>query len=322
MEIKKISVIIPVYNLSEYIDECIQSVINQSYTNIEIIVVDDGSTDDSVKKISGYLNSYKNIKLIEKDNGGVSSARNCGLDNASGDYIAFVDGDDWLDRKYFEEMMNRIEQNDASICTNNMYIRDENKVLVCNIDELNLNFEKALKYLLTYRLPTSVWSSIYKKEVLKDIRFNLDIHHLEDLEFQFRAIANASRITVLNKALYNYRSREGSANSQKLNSKILSCLLIPNTILKFVKKNKILSKKYYFVTLGRVSSTIAFFLSKTKKTDRVIKKKVIKYSRKSLLPSIFSNIPLKKKILLLSISISFNLYYKLNTINQKGSRKA
>ena len=103
-----ISVIVPVYNVEKYLNKCIDSIINQTYKNLEIILVDDGSQDSSGKICDEYTKKDNRIKVIHKENGGVSSARNIGLNNATGEWIAFIDADDWVDEEYLQTLFNRI----------------------------------------------------------------------------------------------------------------------------------------------------------------------------------------------------------------------
>ena len=118
MEMEKqplISVIVPVYNVENYLPRCLDSIINQTYTNLEILLVDDGATDNSGKLCDEYAQKDNRIRVFHKENGGVSSARNMGLDNATGEYIAFVDSDDYIDKCMYEIMLNSSVQNNADI---------------------------------------------------------------------------------------------------------------------------------------------------------------------------------------------------------------
>ena len=112
---KLISIIVPVYNVEKYVAECIESIIKQTYQNLEILLIDDGSTDNSGKICDKYAEKDKRIKIIHKENGGVSSARNLGLDLAQGEYIAFIDSDDFVSNKYIESLYSAIEHKDAEI---------------------------------------------------------------------------------------------------------------------------------------------------------------------------------------------------------------
>ena len=110
-----LSVIVPVYNVNNYLERCINSILEQNYQNMEIILVDDGSTDGSSIICDNYSKRYENIKVIHKQNGGLSSARNTGIDNCSGRYISFIDSDDWIDKEMFSEMIAQLEADNSDI---------------------------------------------------------------------------------------------------------------------------------------------------------------------------------------------------------------
>ena len=124
-----ISIIVAIYNVDQYLEQCIDSIINQSYKNLEIILVNDGSTDNSKNICDYYSEIDKRIKVVHKKNGGVSSARNTGIDIATGDYIAFVDSDDYLELNMYETMINNLEQNqcDMGVCGYSIFYNDSTK---------------------------------------------------------------------------------------------------------------------------------------------------------------------------------------------------
>lgn len=208
-----ISIIIPVFNTRQYLKECIESVINQTYTNLEIITIDDGSTDGSGEILDEYRKSDPRIKVIHKKNAGVSAARNTGLSLASGDYIGFVDSDDYCVQDMFEQLVDTAmtESADAVICA---FIGDKK-----NIDNLSMSFssreaiiEMNKGALFMGHLP----NKLLKKELLSDIKFNEDISILEDLLFLNYALLQAEKVVYINKELYYYRENMESAlrNSQ------------------------------------------------------------------------------------------------------------
>ena len=132
---KKISVIVPIYNSEDYIDRCVRSIVEQSYKNIEIILVDDGSTDNSSMMCDEWAKNDKRVKVIHKENGGVSSARNEGLKIAKGDYISFVDSDDYIDKKMIEKMLNQMEKGNTDLVICNY---EPNHDFVDNMDGITL----------------------------------------------------------------------------------------------------------------------------------------------------------------------------------------
>lgn len=167
-----VSIIVPVYKVEKYLNRCINSIINQSYRNLEIILVDDGSPDNCGKVCDEYAEQDKRIKVIHKCNGGLSSARNAGLDIANGDYIYFVDSDDYIDAKLVEDNLNlAIEHNADMVCFNYFEVRNN-----YNINELRpcvSDFEtnKIIDLFYSRDINPSVWSKFYKKYIWDNLRF-------------------------------------------------------------------------------------------------------------------------------------------------------
>ena len=177
----KISVIIPVYKVEPYLDKCIQSVVNQSYKNLEIILVDDGSPDNCPLMCDEWAKRDSRIKVIHKKNGGLSSARNAGLDIAEGDYIAFVDSDDWLDLSMYNDMMNIIENYDVDFVAGkiNCYIEKENiyksfmeyhDCYIIKTDQI-LKKEQYQKMILSKQIESASWNKLYKRPLIDKLRF-------------------------------------------------------------------------------------------------------------------------------------------------------
>ena len=137
----KVSVIVPVYNVEKYIDKCLESLVNQTLKDIEIIIVNDGSTDNSIKIVEEYKEKYKNkIIYLEKENGGLSDARNYGIQYAKGEYIAFLDSDDYVDRKMYEKLYNKAIENNSDIVECDFYWKYTNKLILDTRNEYkNIN---------------------------------------------------------------------------------------------------------------------------------------------------------------------------------------
>ena len=164
----KVSVIVPVYNSSTYIDKCMTSLVNQTLDDIEIIVIDDGSNDDTLKKLEKYK---RKIKLIKQKNSGVASARNKGLMNATGEYIAFVDSDDWIEQDMFQVMYNKaMEKNYDAVECDFKYV-DDNKEWNGVIDTISdiLTLDNKKKYFVNM-FPV-IWNKIYRRDKIKEIKF-------------------------------------------------------------------------------------------------------------------------------------------------------
>jgi glycosyltransferase EpsJ len=220
---KKISVIIAVYNVGQYLEKCIASVVAQSYTHLEIIVVNDGSTDNSPSVISRYAQQDSRIVGINKSNGGLSDARNAGMQAATGDYLCFLDGDDWYDDHFVETLYNRmVSGNFDLVCCNYRYVWDSGKTKEKNF--LNglpslLDNREAISAFLTQRIIGSVAIKIFKRSICEDnhLRFRKDLLW-EDLIFTLNYLFYAQKTGIIHQTLYNYyQERESiSRNTDQL----------------------------------------------------------------------------------------------------------
>lgn len=207
---KKISVIVPVYKVEEYLDECIQSIVSQTYENLEIILVDDGGADNCPKICEEWKSKDDRIVVIHSTkNEGLSASRNKALDLATGDLIAFVDSDDWLEITAYQEMVAFLERNDLDACfccANKVY---PNKVVTGEFEfypnETILAPEIVVKDLLEDVIGGQVWLRICRKELWRNVRFPIGRLY-EDLAISYLPFLNATKnIGFLTKSLYNYR---------------------------------------------------------------------------------------------------------------------
>lgn len=212
-----ISIIIPVYNVEQYLSRCLDSVINQTYKNLEIICIDDGSTDNSGKICDEYFLKDTRIKVIHKQNGGVSSARNAGLDIAKGDYIGFVDADDWINIDHFEYLLKLCIKHNVLLATNE-YINEKHKILFNNKDILY----KTEEYLLSSNFTPAVFCKLFSKNIIKNIRFIEDISMGEDGLFCTQSLSNVSFIIYACYATYHYETNSESATKKPFNQKKLT----------------------------------------------------------------------------------------------------
>ena len=207
----KVSVIVPVYNVEKYLRKCLDSLVNQTFSDYEVILVNDGSTDNSQNIIDEYASKYPCIKSLKKDNGGMSSARNVGLDVATGDYYAFVDSDDFVELDFLEKMYNKAikEESDVVICDYYALNEEEKRMIKCH---MNFSPEQKREYLLS---PPMVWSKLIKKDILKKVRFKEGIYY-EDLDICVRMIPFINRVSFVDEPLYDYYlQHSGSIMTQK-----------------------------------------------------------------------------------------------------------
>ena len=207
-----ISVIVPVYKVETYLDRCVQSIADQTYRNLEIILVDDGSPDNCPAMCDAWAQKDGRIRVIHKENGGPSSTRNAGLDAAQGEYLCFVDSDDWVHPQYVELLYNTCTEYDVSIsgCDYSIvsdYVPFESAVSkACTLYDT----EQALEQFIHGRLFRAVvWNKLYHRNILKDVRFPVG-RNREDEFFSFQVLVKAPRLVYIDAPLYSYYQRPGS----------------------------------------------------------------------------------------------------------------
>ena len=206
-----ISIIVPVYNAEKYLDRCIESIVNQTYKNLEIILVDDGSTDSCPDICDGWAEKDRRINVIHKENGGVSNARNAGLDAVTGEIIGFADNDDILDSDMIEFLYKNMLDYDADIsrCSYRFYYTENDSFEDSEIIEEAVvfdNSEDMLNDLYNFGYKCGVvWNRLYKGSVVGNIRFNPELKSGgEDILFNYYALKNCSKMVCCDTAKYNY----------------------------------------------------------------------------------------------------------------------
>lgn len=213
----EISVIIPVYNMEKYLNRCVDSVLSQTFTDIEIILVDDGSTDNSPEICDNYKEIDDRIIVIHKPNGGLSDARNAGLDVATGNYIGFVDSDDYIDHRMYEILYDLIVTNNADIAHCLMKKITDNDFIINHItyNQSEVNTYQHKDFIENYFpnfphiIPSPVCSKLFRKKIFNEIRFPVGQYY-EDSYIQLRTLDLCQSIVVINLELYYYVQREGS----------------------------------------------------------------------------------------------------------------
>ena len=222
-----ISIVIPVYNAEKYLEQCLNSIKNQTYKSFEVILVNDGSGDNSENICKSFSEEDARFRYFTKSNGGASSARNFGLDNVTGDFITFIDADDWVDENHLEVLINNIKENNSDMAvssikkfdmSNNFHFR-----MYSNQEKYLLNFEKMSKDELLVKLPKLILASnsykiavskLFKKELLSDVRFDESIVYGEDLEFFLKLYLNINSISYVDEVTYIYRLHDESSSSK------------------------------------------------------------------------------------------------------------
>lgn len=222
----KISVIVPIYGVEKYLQRCIDSLLKQTYTDYELILVDDGSPDSCPIICDEYAKRDKRIKVIHKENGGLSDARNTGMQEATGEYIVFVDSDDWVCDDYLEKLLQAISDTEADICECEVIYAygDEQKPMQISKALDIYSAEQSLKLLMEDRVfHQYVWNKIYRREVIGDILFPKGKTN-EDEFWTYQIFGKAKKIIKIQAALYFYFQRPDSIMGSAYSIKRLDAL--------------------------------------------------------------------------------------------------
>ena len=314
MEEPKVSIIIPIYNLEAYMSNSIDSVLNQSHKNIEIYLIDDGSTDGSSELCDTYAERYSNIKVIHKKNAGVSAARNTGLDNATGDFIMFLDGDDIIAPNAIEVLLHDYENTPDCAYAGFSYVRInryDHQFTRTTTKNKFISNDEVLYGLLGHGYENiGVWGKIYPAKKVNGIRFVEGKADNEDKFFLFQyLISNKGRISERDDRLYGYYVRPGSVTQSKYSEGILDRVYFSRRILCIVQKNrpKLIEAAEYNDLITRLSVLKTIVRSRMYKqeyqTFKRIKANLLKKYRNKKL-SFFG----KYKYEILTLRISNHLY--------------
>lgn len=218
-----ISVIVPVYNVEAYLSRCVESIRNQTYQNLEIILVDDGTKDRCNVLCDEYALEDSRIRVIHKENGGLSSARNAGIDSAQGEYLAFVDSDDWIEPDTYEAMLAAAQKYGVKLVCAGRYDVDsktDRKTLgLCPQKEESVSAKEVLRRIFTWdNMDSAAWDKLYDHSLFREIRFPLG-KVCEDVPIMYRIVLDAGEVAMLNKPIYNYFHRPGSITTARISEK-------------------------------------------------------------------------------------------------------
>lgn len=209
-----VSIIVPVYNTEEYVERCVDSLVNQTYSNIEVLLIDDGSTDFSYEKCSSYADRFDSVHVFQKENGGVSSARNYGLKRATGEYIFFVDSDDYLDIDCIRTLISVQKETNADIVvTNPIDVYEDGREVPNNrLKELKIltKNEAVYSFLNVYYYRPECWAKLYRRSIIESVEFDEKMRIAEDSKFFLDAINRSACVAVIPEELYYYAIRSGS----------------------------------------------------------------------------------------------------------------
>lgn len=252
----KISIIVPIYNSEKYLNECIESLVNQTYENTEILLIDDGSLDNSLNICRNYEKQDSRIKVFHKENGGASSARNIGLKNATGDYISFVDSDDYIEINMIEEMYRLLKKHRAQMCISKIDKRKQKKEeKILTQEDLLDNFFRIHGEEDTH----SVCGRLIHRDLLGNYQF-IEGKMNEDVETTYFLAKSCNKAIKIEKNYYNYRKNLSGVTNSRFTLKKTDLLYIWDIIYKDVNKNfpqyeyycNMNYKRAYFTLLSRM----------------------------------------------------------------------
>ncbi|EOO15546.1 glycosyltransferase family 2 protein [Bacillus cereus] len=233
----KISIIVPVYKVEQYIHKCIDSILMQTFEDFELILVDDGSPDTCGEICDRYADKDIRIKVIHKENGGVSSARNAGLEIAKGDYIGFVDSDDWIEPDMYELLYGMCAEHrcDVAICSSQIYY--SNKIVISSNHPFIIHDRNtAMKTMLEGKLYDEVvWTKLFKRNLLEDIKFPVGMSY-EDTAFTYKVIHKCKKVCFIGEPKYHYIKRDNSMMDRAVKEVKIDSVLIYDEMCKFMER--------------------------------------------------------------------------------------
>ena len=312
---EKISIIVPVYNVEAYLERCVESILKQTYSNLEILLVNDGSTDKSGELCDQLALRDQRIRVIHKENGGLSDARNRGIDEASSDLIGFIDSDDYIDKDMYETLYRHLRESnsDLSMCGHYDVFHQIPEKQVSEIKTWELSSEEAIKMVMEAKiLSVTAVNKLYKKELFNHLRFEVG-KIAEDAFIMIRLLDQCQKVVATNEKKYYYVHRENSITTQKFSLKFL------NVIEAYEQNANIIREHYpaladvatmrlnwaYFYVLDRLLIDSDF-------KDKLLEDKLINYLKQNrvniLKDSRFTN---ARKISFLALLFSRKLYTQI-----------
>ena len=284
----KLSIIVPVFNCEKYLIRCLNSLVNQTLNDYEVIIINDGSSDSSQKIIDEFSSKYSFIKSIVIDNGGQGRARNFGIDVAKGDFIGFADADDYVDDSMYEKLISLAEKENSDIAVCDFY----------RFEDTNKAYEKAALQNHPLSAAGAVWNKVFRKETIGNTRFPSGLWY-EDLQFSSIVMLKAKKISYLNEALYFYRSDNPSTMRNKNAQKNLDIITVFENISEQLPEGQ--NDNFEFLLINHI------LLESIKRVDEIGDRAVVKTLRdyvKSYIPKLrlsksFSNESLNRRIIMM-----------------------
>lgn len=318
-----ISIIVPIYNVEKYLIDCLESIINQTYRNLQIILIDDGSTDNSGKICDEYAKKDNRITVIHQENLGVSKARNEGLKIAKGDYIGFVDPDDFIESTMYENLISDALNNECEIAVCGVRNIEYSTKQILNETKLKENKkidkENFLERILDGKETSAIWNKIFSKEIVKANYFDENFKIGEDFKWLFTLIKNTPEMKIFldHKILYNWNKRNDSAvnNKNNYNKNIEKSIMLTYEIKEYVKEN---ISNLYSLALKKYLIMNIMAYERMENKERKKKLKIdIENARKEYLK--FKDIDLKEKLKVTVQCKVPKFYSKLRRLKEKNS---
>ena len=317
-----ISIIVPVYNVEKYLRKCIESIINQTYENLEIILIDDGSTDGSSKICDEFLKKDNRIIVEHTSNKGVSSARNRGIEIAKGNWIAFVDSDDWIEPQFCEDLYKNalLDNNIGLVCSGYKRVyKDKEEIINCTKEKIIYNARQFLIKLLNVQNGYGFCHmKLIKKSCIGNLRFNRDVTVGEDALFNMQITKNIKKVMILGEPLYNYRFNESSVvrkyDNNYANKYLYAMEETKNYLNTEYKKDKEILKNFYnYVSYHILLIAVNYCFNKKNKKDILQQIKLlknicnIKLFKSAINNATYTDLSCTRKITL--FTLKYHLYF-------------
>lgn len=305
-----ISVIIPIYNSGELLKRLINNLLQQTYDDLEILLINDGSTDNTEQICKEIVEKDSRFQYFYQLNAGVSAARNSGIMKSRGEYIAFLDADDEIDNNYFNELLSVCQDTDIAIC--DVRIEDIRGTLISKftLPKQVLTSDDALNYLLKRQnINSGPCAKLFKKSVIKQLRFP-ELKVYEDILFVMMAFANAHTIGITDNTAYHYYQNEQSAMHNLVQSSLMDIVVATDEIMKFIIYHKILENQCVYITLSHLYQYVQISINKQKKNVEFLvaaRRLYRKYCRQLLFCKSF---PIKEKIIYISFAFGWIYQHK------------
>ncbi len=306
-----ISVIVPVYKVEKYLNKCIESIVNQTYKNLEIILVDDGSPDECGKICDNYAQKDMRIKVIHKENGGLSDARNAGINISNGKYISFIDSDDYIDLEYIELLYKTIKKDKSDMAISSHKVIYENGTILekATKEKSILEPKEVLKRILyDDGIDLSAWAKLYKIELFEEIRYPKG-RLFEDAATTYKLVDKCKKISIISKSTYNYIIRGNSITNVNFSEKKMDLIISTEEMCNYIKKKypdleEAANRRLMYAYLSTLTQLI-----KSNKRNKSVEKRLygyIKQNSKMILKD--KNVPRRDKVAIISTKFGLGFY--------------